>query len=152
MEDGPSAKMSKSQQAVVRYSLKNSSLILKKAGIFLFILFFPLKVIFSAESIRIITTNDIHTYLKPLYYRYLDEMKPWGEQSREGNYVQKALIEGKVGGMAHVASVIKRLKAETPGKNLVLDAGDTWHGAGISLFDRGVGMVKAMNALSLIHI
>ena len=147
MEDGPSAKMSKSQQAVVRYSLKNSSLILKKAGIFLFLLFFPLKVIFSAESIRIITTNDIHTYLKPLYYRYLDEMKPWGEQSREGNYVQKALIEGKVGGMAHVASVIKRLKAETPGKNLVLDAGDTWHGAGISLFDRGVGMVKAMNAI-----
>ena len=67
-------------------------------------------------------------------------MKPWGEQSREGNYVQKALIEGKVGGMAHVATVIKRLKAEKPGKNLVLDAGDTWHGAGISLFDRGVGM------------
>ena len=106
MENGPSAKMSKSQQAVVKNSLKNSSLILKKAGIYLFLLFVPLKVIFSAESIRIITTNDIHTYLKPLYYRYLDEMKPWGEQSREGNYVQKALIVGKVGGMAHVATVI----------------------------------------------
>ena len=147
MENGPSAKMSKSQQAVVKNSQKNSSLFLKKAGIVLFLLFVPLKVIFSAESIRIITTNDIHTYLKPLYYRYLDEMKPWGEQSREGNYVQKALIEGKVGGMAHVATVIKELKAETPGKNLVLDAGDTWHGAGISLFDRGVSMVKAMNAI-----
>jgi len=147
MENGPSAKMSKSQQAVVKNILKNSSLFLNKAGIYLFLLFVPLKVIFSAESIRIITTNDIHTYLKPLYYRYLDEMKPWGEQSREGNYVQKALIEGKVGGMAHVATVIKELKAETPGKNLVLDAGDTWHGAGISLFDRGVSMVKAMNAI-----
>ena len=76
----------------------------------------------AAESIRIITTNDIHTYLKPLYYRYLDEIKPWGQQSREGDYVQKSAIEGKVGGMAHVATVIKRLKAETPGKNLVLVA------------------------------
>ena len=139
--------MLKSQQAVVSNFLRNSSLIFIKAGIVLSLIFFSSNVIFSAESIRIITTNDIHTYLKPLFYRYLDEMKPWGEQSREGNYVQKALIEGKVGGMAHVATVIKRLKAEKPGKNLVLDAGDTWHGAGISLFDRGVGMVKAMNAI-----
>ena len=113
--------MLKSQQAVVSNFLKNSSLIFIKAGIVLSVLFVSSTVIFSAESIRIITTNDIHTYLKPLFYRYLDEMKPWGEQSREGNYVQKALIEGKVGGMAHVATVIKNLKAETPGKNLVLD-------------------------------
>ena len=139
--------MLKSQPAVASNFLKNSSLFFIKAGIVLSLLFVSSTVIFSAESIRIITTNDIHTYLKPLFYRYLDEMKPWGEQSREGNYVQKALIEGKVGGMAHVATVIKRLKAEKPGKNLVLDAGDTWHGAGISLFDRGVGMVKAMNAI-----
>ncbi len=47
-------------------------------------------------------------------------MKPWGEQSREGNYVQKALIEGKVGGMAHVATVIKRLKAEKLCQPLIL--------------------------------
>ena len=147
MGNGLLAEMLKSQQAVVSNFIKNSSLIFIKAGIVLSLLFVSSTVIFSVESIRIITTNDIHTYLKPLFYRYLDEMKPWGEQSREGNYVQKALIEGKVGGMAHVATVIKRLKAEKPGKNLVLDAGDTWHGAGISLFDRGVGMVKAMNAI-----
>ena len=147
MGNGLLAEMLKSQQAVVSNFIKNSSLIFIKAGIILSLLFVSSTVIFSVESIRIITTNDIHTYLKPLFYRYLDEMKPWGEQSREGNYVQKALIEGKVGGMAHVATVIKRLKAEKPGKNLVLDAGDTWHGAGISLFDRGVGMVKAMNAI-----
>ena len=119
----------------------------KQAGMMSILLLLTCGSINAAESIRIITTNDIHTYLKPLYYRYLDEIKPWGQQSREGDYVQKSAIEGKVGGMAHVATVIKRLKAETPGKNLVLDAGDTWHGAGISVFDRGVGMVKAMNAI-----
>ena len=105
--------------------------------------------VFAAETeqIRFITTNDLHSYLKPIYYRYLDEMKPWGAQSRDGDYVNKAAIEGKIGGMAHVATMIKQLKAEKPGKNMVLDAGDTWHGAGISLFDKGVSMVKIMNAI-----
>ena len=44
----------------------------------------------ETQQLRIITTNDLHSYLKPLYYRYLDEMKPWGPQSREGDYVNKA--------------------------------------------------------------
>ena len=99
------------------------------------------------EQIRIITTNDIHSYLRPIYYRYIDEIKPWGAQSREGDYVNKAAIEGKIGGMAHVATMIKRLKAEKPGRNLLFDAGDTWHGGGITFFDKGVSMVKIMNAI-----
>ena len=101
----------------------------------------------ETEQIRIITTNDLHSYLKPIYYRYLDDIKPWGKVSREGDYVNKAKIEGRIGGMAHVASVIKKLKAEKPGKNLVFDAGDTWHGGGITFFDKGVAMVKIMNAI-----
>ena len=101
----------------------------------------------ETEQIRIITTNDIHFYLRPVYYRYLDEIKPWGPQSREGDYVTKAAYEGKIGGMAHVATVIKRLRSEKPGKTLLLDAGDTWHGAGLSIFDKGVSMVKIMNAI-----
>ncbi len=101
----------------------------------------------EAKQIRIITTNDIHSYLRPIYYRYLDEIKPWGPQSREGNYVTKAAYEGKIGGMAHVATIIKRLRSEKQGKTLLLDAGDTWHGAGISVFDKGVSMVKIMNTI-----
>ena len=101
----------------------------------------------ATKQIRIITTNDLHSYLKPIYYRYLDDIKPWGKVSREGDYVNKAKIEGKIGGMAHVASMIKKLKAEKPGKNLVFDAGDTWHGGGITFFDKGVAMVKIMNAI-----
>ncbi len=101
----------------------------------------------ETEQIRIITTNDIHFYLRPIYYRYLDEIKPWGPQSREGDYVTKAAYEGKIGGMAHVATVIKRLRSEKPGKTLLLDAGDTWHGSGLSIFDKGISMVKVMNAI-----
>ena len=119
------------------------------ASVFLFFLSTHIANLFASgtEQIRIITTNDIHSYLKPIYYRYLDDIKPWGKVSREGDYVNKAKIEGKIGGMAHVASMIKKLKAETPGKNLLFDAGDTWHGGGITFFDKGVAMVKIMNAV-----
>ncbi len=101
----------------------------------------------EAVDIRIVSTNDIHAYLRPVYYRYLDQMEPWGPQSREGDYVAKAGLEGKIGGMAHVATVVNRLRAEKPGMTLLLDAGDTWHGSGLSVFDRGVSMVKIMNAI-----
>jgi sulfur-oxidizing protein SoxB len=100
-----------------------------------------------AAELRIISTNDIHTYLRPIYYRYLDDIRPWGPQSTEGDYLQKADLEGKLGGMAHVATIVKRLRAEKPGANLLVDAGDTWHGAGFSVVDKGVSMVKIMNAM-----
>ena len=101
----------------------------------------------EAAEIKIIGTNDIHTYLRPIYYRYLDNMRPWGPQSAEGDYLAKADMEGKLGGMAHVATVIKKLRAEKPGATLLVDAGDTWHGAGFSVVDKGVSMVKIMNAI-----
>ncbi|GIT07409.1 MAG: hypothetical protein CM1200mP30_10390 [Pseudomonadota bacterium] len=63
------------------------------------------KVFASAtEQIRIITQTIYISHLKPIYYRYLDDIKPWGKVSREGDYVNKAKIEGKIGGMAYVAS------------------------------------------------
>ncbi|MDJ0955395.1 MAG: bifunctional metallophosphatase/5'-nucleotidase [Arenicellales bacterium] len=101
----------------------------------------------DAKQIRIISTNDIHSYLRPVYYRYLDETRPWGIQSMEGDYVRKAAYEGRIGGMAHVATVINRLRSEKPGKTLVVDSGDTWHGSGLSVLDKGVSMVKIMNAI-----
>ena len=101
----------------------------------------------EVAEIRIVGTNDIHTYLRPVYYRSLDEEKPWGTQSQVGDYVQKSGLEGKLGGMAYVATVIERLRDEKPGSTLVVDAGDTWHGAGMSLLDKGVSMVKIMNAI-----
>ena len=138
--------------AKVFSSLKRLSFLFLSA-FFLYVLIISIstfdKITFAAdtESVRIITTNDIHTYLKPLYYRYLDDIKPWGTVSREGDYINKAKIEGKIGGMAYVATMIKKLRAEKPGKNLLLDAGDTWHGGGISFLDKGVSMVKIMNAI-----
>lgn len=106
-------------------------------------------IAYASESgkIRIISTNDIHSYLRPIYYRYQDEPKPWGTQSIEGDYARKSEYEGKTGGMAYLSTVIKRLRSEKPGKSLLVDSGDTWHGSGIAVFDRGVSMVKIMNKI-----
>jgi sulfur-oxidizing protein SoxB len=99
------------------------------------------------REIRIISTNDLHSYLRPVHYRYLDLAKPWGFESSEGDYVNKAELVGKIGGMAHVATMIKQLRAEKPDASLLVDAGDTFHGAGISVFDKGHSVVKIMNAI-----
>ena len=101
----------------------------------------------ESEQIRILSTNDIHTYMRPVYHRYLDQPRPWGIQSTEGNYVEKAQYEGRVGGLANVATVINQLRSEKPGQTLLVDSGDTWHGSGLSVFDKGVSMVKAMNVI-----
>jgi 2',3'-cyclic-nucleotide 2'-phosphodiesterase (5'-nucleotidase family) len=84
----------------------------------------------ESEQIRILSTNDIHTYMRPVYHRYLDQPRPWGIQSTEGNYVEKAQYEGRVGGLANVSTVINQLRSEKPGQTLLVDSGDTWHGSG----------------------
>ncbi|MCH7817350.1 MAG: hypothetical protein IIC60_12350, partial [Proteobacteria bacterium] len=45
----------------------------------------------ESEKIRIISTNDIHSYLRPIYYRYQDEPKPWGIQSVDGRSSDKTV-------------------------------------------------------------
>lgn len=101
----------------------------------------------ESEQIRILSTNDSHMYMQPLYTRYLDQPRPWGIQSTEGNYVDKVQYEGRVGGIANVAAVIYQLRSEKPGKTLLVDAGDTWHGSAMSLFDKGVSKVNIMNTI-----
>jgi len=49
---------------------------------------------------------------------------------------------GKVGGFAHLATLVKRLKADRPGA-LLLDGGDTWQGSATSLWTQGQDMVEA---------
>ena len=55
---------------------------------------------------------------------------------------------GKVGGFAHLATLVKRLKASRPGA-LLLDGGDTWQGSGTSLWTNGQDMVDACKLLGV---
>ena len=49
---------------------------------------------------------------------------------------------GRVGGFAHLATLVKRLKASRP-KALLLDGGDSWQGSATSLWTAGQDMVEA---------
>jgi len=55
---------------------------------------------------------------------------------------------GKVGGFAHLATLVKRLKAGRPGA-LLLDGGDTWQGSATSLWTNAQDMVEACKLLGV---
>ena len=55
---------------------------------------------------------------------------------------------GKVGGFAHLATLVKRLKGSRPGA-LLLDGGDTWQGSATALWTQGQDMVDACRLLGV---
>ncbi len=66
------------------------------------------------------------------------------------NYTEAAQQYGKVGGFAHLATLIKQVRAERGDHNtLLLDGGDTWQGSGTALWTRGKDMVGACNRLGV---
>ncbi len=66
------------------------------------------------------------------------------------NFQEAARTYGKVGGFAHLATLVKKLRAEyTQGRSLLLDGGDTWQGSGTAFWTRGQDMVEACNLLGV---
>jgi sulfur-oxidizing protein SoxB len=64
------------------------------------------------------------------------------------DFVHAAQVYGKVGGFAHLATLIKQLRASRPGA-LLLDGGDTWQGSATALWTRGQDMVDAGKQLGV---
>ncbi|MCB1751483.1 MAG: thiosulfohydrolase SoxB [Gammaproteobacteria bacterium] len=66
------------------------------------------------------------------------------------NFDQAAQQYGRVGGFSHLASLVKRLRAERgDGNSLLIDGGDTWQGSGTAYWTRGKDMVGACNLLGV---
>lgn len=55
---------------------------------------------------------------------------------------------GRVGGFAHLATLLNRLRGSVP-DSLLLDGGDTWQGSGTALWTGGQDMVGACNLLGV---
>jgi len=55
---------------------------------------------------------------------------------------------GKVGGFAHLATLVRRLRASRPHAILV-DGGDSWQGSATSLWTRGADMIGAQKLLGV---
>jgi len=64
------------------------------------------------------------------------------------DFERAAKTYGKVGGFAHLATLVKQLKASRPGA-LLLDGGDTWQGSATALWTKGQDMVDAAKLLGV---
>ena len=64
------------------------------------------------------------------------------------DYAQAARTFGKIGGFAHLATLVKKVRAQRPGA-LLLDGGDTWQGSATALWTKGEDMVQAAKLLGV---
>ena len=64
------------------------------------------------------------------------------------DYEAAARRYGKVGGFAHLSTLVRQIKASRPG-SLLLDGGDTWQGSATSLWTNGQDMVDACKLLGV---
>ena len=64
------------------------------------------------------------------------------------DFAQAARTYGKVGGFAHLSTLIKRIKASRPGA-VLLDGGDTWQGSATALWTHAQDMVDAGKLLGV---
>ena len=126
-------------------------------------------------NVHLLHFTDCHAQLLPTYYREPGVNLGVGEAagrpphlvgeallrrfgikrgSREAHaftsldFVHAARTYGKVGGFAHLATLIASLKADRPGA-LVLDGGDTWQGSATSLWSEGADMIEAARLLGV---
>ena len=64
------------------------------------------------------------------------------------DFERAAHAYGRLGGFAHLATLVGKLKASRPGA-LLLDGGDTWQGSATALWTKGQDMVEAQKALGV---
>ncbi len=126
-------------------------------------------------NVSLLHMTDCHAQLLPLYFREpsinmgLGSMQgqlphlvgehllrfakvpantPMAHALTHLDFERAAQRYGKVGGFAHLATLVKRLKASRPGA-LLLDGGDTWQGSGTALWTQGQDMVDAGKLLGV---
>ncbi len=126
-------------------------------------------------NVSFLHMTDCHAQLKPLYFREpsvnlgVGDMRGRlphlvGEQLLKAagvqpgtamahaltylDFEQAAQRYGRVGGFAHLATLVKRLRASRPGA-LLVDGGDTWQGSGLALWTKGQDMVDACKLLGV---
>jgi sulfur-oxidizing protein SoxB len=65
------------------------------------------------------------------------------------DFTALAARHGRLGGYAHLATLVARVRAERPGRTLLLDGGDALQGSATALWSRGEDMLRATNQLGV---
>src|SRR3979490_1721411 len=126
---------------------------------------------------RILHMTDTHAQLLPVYFREPSVNLGIGAmQGKPPHLVGRAFLDrfairpdsadayaftsldfeksavrfGKLGGFAHLKTLIERLRSDAgPERSLLLDGGDLWQGTGLANAMQGADMVEAANLLGI---
>src|SRR5450432_2735835 len=126
---------------------------------------------------RILHMTDTHAQLKPVYFRepsvnlgigamagqpphlvgraFLDRFGVTPDSADAYaftclDFEKSAIRFGKLGGFAHLKTLIDRLRGDAgTGRSLLLDGGDLWQGTGQAHAMQGADMVEAANLLGI---
>ena len=128
-----------------------------------------------AGNVHLLHMTDAHAQLMPVHYREPQaNIGVHSARNRSPHLVGKALLEryqiapgtrqahayshidytsaarefGQVGGFAHLATLVKQIKASRPNA-LLLDGGDLWQGSATALWTQGQDMVDASKLLGI---
>ena len=126
-------------------------------------------------AVTLLHLTDVHGQLRPLHFREPDtNLGLFGSLGKPPHLVGEALLRryklaprsrlahaythldfeelarryGRVGGFAHLATLVKRLRAQRPGA-LLLDGGDSWQGSATALWTRGEDMIACSRLLGV---
>jgi sulfur-oxidizing protein SoxB len=127
-------------------------------------------------NVTLLHLTDSHATLLPVFYREPDTLLGVGDERgrppylggaellraygiRPGTVEAYALTHldfgalaarfGRLGGYAHLATLVQRIRAERGDRTLLLDGGDTLQGSATSLWSRGEDMLRATNQLGV---
>ena len=128
-------------------------------------------------QVRLMHITDCHAQLNPIYFREPNvNLGLYDAKGRPPHVVGASLLAefgikagspeahaftylgfqeaarrfGKVGGFAHLKTLVDRLRGEYGREQtLLMDGGDTWQGSATSLWTRGQDMVDACNLLGV---
>ncbi len=127
------------------------------------------------NNVTLLHLTDCHAQLQPLYYREPSVNLGMGKDAgklphlvgeallksfnmQRGNRLSHAFSHldfehaartfGKMGGFAHLAALVKKVREQRPGA-LLLDGGDSWQGSATALWTRGADMASASKLLGV---
>jgi len=126
-------------------------------------------------NVSLLHITDCHAQLLPVYFRepnvnlgvgdaagkpphlvgahFLKHygIKPGAREAHALTYLDfptAAATYGRMGGFAHLATLVRKLRQERPGA-LLLDGGDTWQGSATALWTKGQDMIDAAKLLGV---
>lgn len=112
----------------------------RRGALALMLLVMQVTPAFSADrQVVFLHLNDLHAHLVP----HRDLVRTVGSNG------QPVANTETRGGLARLATLIKRAREEAPGQTVLMNVGDTYHGGAEALYTRGNALIAPVDALNI---